>query len=311
MSRQHILATAQTQEGTKEHPAGSNMQTYGAWYGLNGVKWCAIFVSWVYDHAGHPLGKIETPKGYHYCQGGYNFFKSAGQVTKNPQPGDIVLYDWSGDGHCDHTGIFEEWTDNAQTSFFAWEGNTEVGNDSDGGIVMRRVRKASLVRAFVSPAVLGDATTKPDDTVQKGDRGAKVTYIQKMLWSLSYTIDVDGIFGEETETVLKQFQKEHFLEETGIIDPAVMGAMEEEIGRNKQVAEKTSTASYLQKGNSGAPVKALQRALNDAGANPKLTADGVFGNDTLIAVKKFQQGQNLKADGVAGPKTFAALKLEL
>ena len=32
-----------TQVGVKESPSGSNMQKYGAWYGANGLPWCAMF----------------------------------------------------------------------------------------------------------------------------------------------------------------------------------------------------------------------------------------------------------------------------
>ena len=312
MSRQNIIQTAKAEENTKENPPASNKQKYGEWYGLNGAKWCAIFVSWVYDKAGYPLGKIESPKGYHYCQGAYNFWKKRGELTKSPQPGDIVLYDWKGDGHCDHTGIFESWKDVSKGRFYAWEGNTEFGNDSDGGKVMRRERSVSLVKAFVSPAVLNDsAGAEPVDTIQAGDRGSEVSYLQKLLWDLKYPIDVDGIFGNDTKSIVKQFQKDHFLEQTGIVTLEVLGAMQEELTISQQTEKKASTASYLQKGNAGAAVKALQQALNAAGVVPAIIADGVFGDKTVAAVKYFQQSKSLSVDGVAGPKTFAALNISL
>ena len=50
MSRQSIIDTAAAENGTKESPANSNKTKYGQWYGLDGEKWCAIFVSYVYDH---------------------------------------------------------------------------------------------------------------------------------------------------------------------------------------------------------------------------------------------------------------------
>jgi hypothetical protein len=187
MSRANIIEIASAENNVKEHPAGSNNQKYGEWYGLNGVKWCAIFVSYVYDRAGHPLGRVETPKGYHYCQGGYNYWKSKGELTKSPRQGDIVLYDWKGDGHCDHTGIFDSWKDLTKKVFFAWEGNTEQGNDSDGGKVMRRERSVGLVKAFVSPRVLNDfVPVALDDKIKIGDSGADVSFVQKLLWELKF-----------------------------------------------------------------------------------------------------------------------------
>lgn len=308
MSRETIISTAAAENGTKESPAGSNKTKYGEWYGLNGEKWCAIFVSWVYDHAGNPLGFIETAKGYQSCQGGYNFWKSAHQLTDDPQPGDIVLYDWDGNGHCDHTGIFDSWQDNSKTAFFAWEGNTAVGNNSDGGMVMKRIRKRNLVRAFASPKVLGSPSPAiSGDNLSLGDTNARVSAMQKLLYDLHYSITVDGSFGNETLAAVKQFQKNRQLPETGIVTPAVLGAMQGAAAQPNVPDKKYTTGAYLKKGNSGAAVVALQAALNKAGATPALQVDGVFGSSTTNALKTFQQKNKLTADGIAGPQTFAAL----
>jgi hypothetical protein len=73
-------------------------------------------------------------------------------VTSNPLPGDLVCYDWEGNGVADHVGLFEAWTDKSAGKFTAIEGNTAVGNDSNGGKVMRRDRTRSNVQAFVHVA---------------------------------------------------------------------------------------------------------------------------------------------------------------
>jgi len=153
MSRQAIINIAASQLGTKESPPGSNKTKYGEWYGENGVKWCAIFVSWVFNEAGCPLGKIDSPKGYSSCQNGYEHWKKTGELTAKPQMGDIVLFDWNEDGHCDHTGIFYQWIEEGK-SFHSYEGNTSVGSESDGGAVMLRTRNMKYVHAFASPKVI-------------------------------------------------------------------------------------------------------------------------------------------------------------
>ncbi|HET6941468.1 MAG TPA: N-acetylmuramidase domain-containing protein [Sphingomicrobium sp.] len=56
----------------------------------------------------------------------------------------------------------------------------------------------------------------------------------------------------------------------------------------------------LKAGDRGAPVEALQRALN-------IAADGKFGPGTLRAVIAFQQKHRLVSDGVVGGSTWAAL----
>lgn len=278
---------------------------------MNGVPWCAIFVSWVYDEAGVPLGHVDSDKGFHYCRSAYNHWRNTGELTNQPQMGDIVLFEWDGDALSDHTGIFLRWVDDAKTLFESWEGNTSVGNDSDGGQVMLRERPIEVVWAFVSPNVLG--TPSPhiiDLDLRVGDRGAKVSEVQKKLYDLKYSIVVDGIFGKETETQVKLFQKEHHLEANGIVTPLVIGAIESELVNLKASIKKISTGTYIKKGNSGAIVIAIQKALNKKGVQPKLEVDGVFGNQVLKAVKSFQLTKNLKADGIVGPSTFKALGIQ-
>jgi hypothetical protein len=66
----------------------------------------------------------------------------------------------------------------------------------------------------------------------------------------------------------------------------------------------------LKPGDSGAEVTKLQRALAQAGYSPG-AIDGKYGAGTTAAVKQFQQAKGLSADGIAGPKTLAALKTDL
>ncbi len=65
----------------------------------------------------------------------------------------------------------------------------------------------------------------------------------------------------------------------------------------------------LKKGSKGPEVKKLQEAMNKAGAKPKLKTDSVFGQATEKALIEIQKKKRLKADGKAGPKTMAALKV--
>ena len=69
------------------------------------------------------------------------------------------------------------------------------------------------------------------------------------------------------------------------------------------VALPTST---LKPGDTGAQVKALQRALKGLGY-PVGTVDGQYGPTTKTAVAAFQHASGLTADGVFGPLTLNAL----
>lgn len=57
----------------------------------------------------------------------------------------------------------------------------------------------------------------------------------------------------------------------------------------------------LRVGSRGRDVRVVQEVLNVA-------VDGIFGRQTEDAVKTFQSGQGLTADGVVGPRTWAALE---
>ena len=66
-----------------------------------------------------------------------------------------------------------------------------------------------------------------------------------------------------------------------------------------------STYGTVRYKDTGDSVAALQNALNSAGYN--LTVDGVFGDNTLSAVKDYQQANGLTVDGIVGDNTWGAL----
>jgi hypothetical protein len=148
-----VIQIAKSEIGVSENPPNSNLQKYGAWFGWNGVAWCAQFVSWCYATAGVPLGNIGFPKGFAGCQSAYSHFLKTKEITTSPAEGDIVLFDWNGDHRYDHTGLFVRWLDEKKGIFESIEGNTSLTNDSNGGKVMMRNRNKS-VAVFVHPKIL-------------------------------------------------------------------------------------------------------------------------------------------------------------
>lgn len=153
MNGQKVIDVALKEIGVCESPPNSNKNKYGEWMGLDAVPWCCEFVSFCYYMAGFPLGNIGYPKGYVGCQTAYSHFLSTKEITTNPQPGDIVLFDWNGDHRYDHTGIFIKWLDEQKGIFESIEGNTSLTNNSNGGQVMVRHRNKS-VSIFIHPKVI-------------------------------------------------------------------------------------------------------------------------------------------------------------
>ncbi|MFG6113749.1 NlpC/P60 family protein [Halobacillus sp. MO56] len=83
-------------------------------------------------------------------------------------------------------------------------------------------------------------------------------------------------------------------------DPSA-GDTDTSVSDNQQVE-----TSFLDKGDRGQEVEALQTELEDQGYYT-YNLDGIFGPITEDAVKDFQADQGLAVDGIAGPNTLAAL----
>ncbi len=158
-----ILTVARKELGTKESPAGSNKVKYNTWYYWGPVSgsaypWCMVFVQWVFDQCG---ARELLPAWTASCTILMNAAKKKGiWVTKDYQPGDILIYDWGGDRKPDHTGILEKVLGNGKVQ--AIEGNTSKSNDSNGGEVMRRERRLSQILGAVRPKY---AIKKEEDTM--------------------------------------------------------------------------------------------------------------------------------------------------
>lgn len=141
---QALLNIARAELGTKESPPSSNQVKYASWYGLPGQPWCAMFVAWVFDKAG-----VDLPAHTASCGDLMSAAQAEGcWVTENYRPGDVAIYDFPGGAKTDHCGIIEKvYIDHIE----AIEGNTGIGNDSNGGEVMRRSRSASTIVGAVRP----------------------------------------------------------------------------------------------------------------------------------------------------------------
>lgn len=137
--------------GQKENPPGSNRIPFASvWYGVIG-PWCAMGVTRWYVDAGSKA--FVRGSRYAYCPFIVNDARAGRNnlaVTRDPQPGDLVLFNWDGDWDADHIGLFEAWIAGAEGSEFTTvEGNTSTSDDSNGGSVMRRHRKRGQVQVFV------------------------------------------------------------------------------------------------------------------------------------------------------------------
>lgn len=146
---EQVLAVARSQIGTVEDSQGR--QKYGAFYGMDGVAWCAEFQWWCFNQV--PGAAALIPKTA-YTPTFYQWFVNRGQASKTARVGSLVFYDWPDSiKRVQHVGIVESIP--APGQIITIEGNTTsgaAGNQSAGGGVWRRRRTTSAVVGFGHPA---------------------------------------------------------------------------------------------------------------------------------------------------------------
>ncbi|AKQ69546.1 penicillin-resistant DD-carboxypeptidase [Myxococcus hansupus] len=155
-----------------------------------------------------------------------------------------------------------------------------------------------------SPAASSSASRAASPTLRSGARGAAVTTLQNKLRAAGFNPGAsDGVFGPKTLAAVQSFQRARGLQVDGIVGPKTWNALNSAGGAG-------GSGPTLRNGARGEPVRALQQRLNVLGFKSG-TADGVFGPQTLSAVKAFQQSRGLTADGIVGPKTWDKLGINV
>lgn len=139
---QDVLVVAFAEVGTVEKP--ENLTKYGHWNGTDGQPWCGAFVRWVMARS---TVQVKIPNCTYTPAGADGFKKLHRWHEKgNPMPGDVIFFDFPGDGvdRISHVGIVVRAEANGDV--FTIEGNTSsssTGDQRNGGCVAikRRTRK--------------------------------------------------------------------------------------------------------------------------------------------------------------------------
>lgn len=119
-----VISIAENEVG---YEGTSSYSKYGEWYGYQG-GWCTTFVLWCFNKAGNALnvklyGNI-VPSGGN-CNSMISWFKNKGRYhtrssNYTPKKGDLVFFDWSGNGSAQHVGIV---TSVSGSTVYTVEGN--------------------------------------------------------------------------------------------------------------------------------------------------------------------------------------------
>lgn len=126
----------------------------------------------------------------------------------------------------------------------------------------------------------------------------------------------DGIFGKETSTAVRAFQREFGLSENGTADSATWN-MIISVYRDFLLSSPVSynifpSANYIMReGDEGLLVYIVQSMLNDMGRRHDnldiIAIDGIYGKKTAKAVRDFQRSANLNTTGAVNAPTWNIL----
>lgn len=154
---------------------------YGAWWGIPYGDWCAMYVSFCLEYAG--IDEDLMPRDANcqnwieaLAQEEYGLWRPAGAVSLGavslgdadataqayePKTGDLVFFDWGGDGVSDHIGIVVEYT--PATAGASARIKTIEGNSSN------EVRYVEYILPDSSIMGYGELPANPASQIAEGD----------------------------------------------------------------------------------------------------------------------------------------------
>ncbi len=169
------------------------------------------------------------------------------------------------------------------------------------------------------------ATPFPGD-LREGMSGTPIRVLQYYLNILAYfnpalnTVTSNGVFGSETLNAVNIFQREYDLPVTGIVDrrtwQRLTAAYNESVALLPEGYERDRAKLFpgylITLGARGEDVRDLQNYLDFIGQNigelPRVTVDGIFGQNTLAAVNAFQRLFGIPETRYVGAVTWDAIR---
>ena len=183
-----------------------------------------------------------------------------------------------------------------------------------------------LLAATAIAGALATADPAMARMLTRGMQGGDVAQVQTLLRNRGYAIRYGangagrGRFGPQTETAVRSFQQRMGLTPDGIVGSRTLAALQNGVGgRTNNASVRVASSNtrgtggrYLTMGARGTAVAELQTLLRNRGYAIRYGANGagrgVFGQQTLNALRQFQRDARLSVDGVAGPRTMSALR---
>ena len=232
-SAEGALSFMRENAGLGESPSGSNHNFITEWYGMDG-PWCAMTVSRALCRAGFtsdgddvvvPGVRTTTAKGWAYVPYMLNDFRDAGRADNDPQPGDIVIFDWDADGLADHVGMVE--SVEADGTVWTYEGNRNDVLDHvhrDPGVILAYCHPpydGGPPPVHVEPPVPEGGVDVPafPGYCSYGTTGEATRQVQQRFAQRGWDLVADGVFGRKTDGAVRRFQADKSLEVDGVVGP--------------------------------------------------------------------------------------------
>ncbi|SFM43353.1 Putative peptidoglycan binding domain-containing protein [Gracilibacillus orientalis] len=136
-----------------------------------------------------------------------------------------------------------------------------------------------------------------NENLKEKSNGTQVRNLQRELLKLGFNLNkygADGVFGNETESAVKAFQRSEGIKVDGIVGPVTRARL------NKNTTLVANYPGIIKRGSKGEIVEIIQRKV---GAK----IDGIFGPKTKQKVRQYQRRKNIKVDGIVGPETWQKL----
>lgn len=170
-----------------------------------------------------------------------------------------------------------------------------------------------------------EAMRRFPSTLKLGSSGMGVRVLQFYLRLLNYFIpsipyiELDGIYGEQTENAVKAFQEYEGLPADGIVGVTTWRSLINEYERiEREVQMQYDVISTLPApglsltvGSTGDAVRRIQEFIDVIARNnssvPSVTVDGIYGSQTANAVRVIQDLADLNQTGRVDPLTWNAI----
>ncbi|MDE5415807.1 C40 family peptidase [Alkalihalobacterium chitinilyticum] len=191
---------------------------------------------------------------------------------------------------------------------------------STKSVVKKAVISSTFATGIVLTAPLMVDAALGDQPLKKGMNHPDVKELQEALRAKGYfTFHTStGFYGTITEEAVRQFQRTHGIQTTGVANTSTLNLLLSSNSQNRQatntqIASSSTTSTsgalaqttgLLRAGSQGQAVTELQERLKEAGHfNHQVT--GYFGRVTQSALRDYQKKHGLTIDGIAGPQTIS------